>query len=197
MPSVSPVFVQVGSTAGITSSTWVCLSVLPLLVFPPLVFPAFPPPQATGGSVIATASKIVVNFFIFCLPFVVFIFAVRFPHRQILPSARPKQGFFLLRKQLVIDLPQGQLMDHAIADNGVPSGAGIQLGVAPLRQHPLGLIQRDAKTDADAQQPIPGRIPPPRKHLMQIDLADAGPAGQLRFGQILRFVKSRQPRQAV
>lgn len=84
-------------------------------------------------------------------------------------------------------------MDHAIADNGVPSGAGIQLGVAPLRQHPLGLIQRDAKTDADAQQPIPGRIPPPRKHLMQIDLADAGPAGQLRFGQILRFVKSRQP----
>ena len=54
-----------------------------------------------------------------------------------------------------------------------------------------------AKTDADAQQPIPGRIPPPRKHLMQIDLADAGPAGQLRFGQILRFVKSRQPRQAV
>ena len=62
-------------------------------------------------------------------------------------------------------------MDHAIADNGVPSGAGIQLGVAPLRQHPLGLIQRDAKTDADAQQPIPGRIPPPRKHLMQIDLA--------------------------
>ena len=88
-------------------------------------------------------------------------------------------------------------MDHAIADNGVPSGAGIQLGVAPLRQHPLSLIQRDAKTDADAQQPIPGRIPPPRKHLMQIDLADAGPAGQLRFGQILRFVKSRQPRQAV
>ena len=57
--------------------------------------------------------------------------------------------------------------------------------------------QRDAKTDADAQQPIPGRIPPPRKHLMQIDLADAGPEGQLRFGQILRFVKLRQPRQAV
>ena len=62
LPSVSPVFVQVGSTAGITSSTWVCLSVLPLLVFPPLVFPAFPPPQTTRGSVIATASKIVVNF---------------------------------------------------------------------------------------------------------------------------------------
>ena len=57
LPSVSPVFVQVGSTAGITSSTWVCLSVLPLLVFPPLVFPAFPPPQATRGSVIATASN--------------------------------------------------------------------------------------------------------------------------------------------
>ena len=131
LPSVSPVFVQVSSTAGITSSTWVCLSVLPLLVFPPLVFPAFPPPQATRGSVIATASKIVVNFFIFCLPFVVFIFAVHFPHRQILPSARSKQGFFLLRKQLVIDLPQGQLMDHAITDNGVPSGAGIQLDVAP------------------------------------------------------------------
>lgn len=162
LPSVSPVFVQVGSTAGITSSIWVCLSVLPLLVFPPLVFPAFPPPQATRGSVIATASKIVVNFFIFCLPFVVFIFAVRFPHRQILPSARSKQGFFLLRKQLVIDLPQGQLMDHAIADNGVPSGAGIQLGVAPLRQQPRWVSSSVMpRPDADAQQPIPGRIPPP------------------------------------
>ena len=66
-----------------------------------------------------------------------------------------EQGLFPFGKQLVVDLPQRHLVDDAVADDGIPLGAGIQLRIAALRQHPLCFFQRNAQADADAQQAIP------------------------------------------
>ena len=134
--------------------------------------------KATGGSVIATASKIVVNFFHLLSPFRCLYICSAFSAQANPSNARSKQGFFLLRKQLVIDLPQGQLMDHTIADNGVPSGAGVRLGVACVSIRWVSSSVMPRPTQMHSNRSLEG-FRRPCKHLMQIDLADAGPAGQL------------------
>jgi hypothetical protein len=77
-PSVKPLSVQVASTAGSTSSVWVCpLLPLDVLGFSPLGV-SFPPPQAASESARTAASMRISSFFIVFLVPLVFCFNVRF-----------------------------------------------------------------------------------------------------------------------
>ena len=83
-------------------------------------------------------------------------------------------------------------MDQPVADDGIPLRAGIELGVGRLGQQALRLLQGGPHADADTQQAVPGGLTPAREDLVEIDLADAGAAGQFCLGKALLHMETGQ-----
>ena len=103
-----------------------------------------------------------------------------------------KQRFLVFGEQFVVDLPQRRVVDDTVGDDGLPLAPGIEGGIPRLFEQPLDLVQRCLQPQADAQQPVPGGLAPPGKHLVEIHLADARLPGHLRLGQLFPIEQSRQ-----
>ena len=92
------------------------------------------------------------------------------------------KGLFAAGEETVVDLLQSCPVSNAMGDDGVPLQTGVELSIGGPTQDVLCLIQGGAQGDAQAQQPIPGGVPTAGEHLINIDLAHIGPAGQDSFG---------------
>ena len=58
-----------------------------------------------------------------------------------LPAAGSKQGLFVFREELVVDVVEVCAVEDAVTDDGVPFNPGIELGIGGLLEQTLGLLQ--------------------------------------------------------
>ena len=57
------------------------------------------------------------------------------------PAAGAKQGLFVFREELVVDVVEVCAVEDAVSDDGVPLDPGIELGTRGLLEQTLGLLQ--------------------------------------------------------